>query len=151
MMMDGASEESYSYDDVIVRGFVAATLFWGLLAAIGAVFVTQTLLHPRLDAGVDWLSFGRLQPVGEMLLFMAFIGNGIFAGIYYSTQRLCKARMWNGMLSWMHLLSWQAIIIATLVTLPMGITQGRVHGEAEWPIDLAIALVWILFFALNFL
>jgi len=150
MMMDGASGESYSYDDVIVRGFVAATLFWGLLAAIGAVFVTQTLLHPRPDAGVEWLSFGRLQPVGEMLFLMAFLGNGIFAGIYYSTQRLCKARMWNGVLSWMHLLSWQAIIIAALVTLPMGITQGRVHGEAEWPIDLAVTLVWILFFASNF-
>lgn len=150
MMLDGASEESYSYDDTIVRGFLTVTLLWGLVAAVCAVLVTSTLLHPRQDAGVEWLSFGRLQPVGGLLFFMAFVGNGVFAGIYYSTQRLCKARMWSGVLSWLHLVSWQAIIIAALVTLPRGITQGRELSETEWPIDLAMTLVWILFFASNF-
>jgi cytochrome c oxidase cbb3-type subunit I/II len=150
MMMDGTSEESYSYDDTIVRCFLTAALLWGLVAAISAVLITSTLLHPRLDAGVEWLSFGRLRPVGGLLFFMAFIGNGIFAGIYYSTQRLCKARMWSGLLSWLHFLSWQVIVVAALATLPKGITQGREFSEAEWPIDLATTLVWILFFASNF-
>ena len=150
MMLDGTSEESYSYDDTIVRCFLTVTLLWGLVAASCAVLVTSTLLHPRQDAGVEWLSFGRLQPVGVLLFFMAFVGNGVFAGIYYSTQRLCKARMWSGALSWLHFFSWQAIIVAALVSLPKGITQGRGFSEAEWPIDLAIALVWILFFASNF-
>ena len=116
MMMDGTSEESYSYDDTIVRCFLTAALLWGLVAAISAVLITSTLLHPRLDAGVEWLSFGRLRPVGGLLFFMAFIGNGIFAGIYYSTQRLCKARMWSGLLSWLHFLSWQVIVVAALAT-----------------------------------
>ncbi|MBD53598.1 MAG: cytochrome C oxidase Cbb3 [Rhodopirellula sp.] len=150
MMLDGASEESYSYDDTIVRCFLTVTLLWGFVAAVNAVLVTSTLLHPRQDAGVEWLSFGRLQPVGLLLFFMAFVGNGVFAGIYYSTQRLCKARMWSGALSWLHFFSWQAIIIAALVTLPRGISQGRELSEAEWPIDLAMTLVWILFFASNF-
>lgn len=150
MMLDGASEESYSYDDTIVRCFLCVTLLWGVAAAICAVLLTSTLLHPRQDAGVEWLSFGRLQPVGMLLFFTAFVGNGVFAGIYYSTQRLCKARMWSRALSWIHFLSWQAIIIAALATLPKGITQGREFSEVEWPIDLAMALVWILFFASNF-
>lgn len=150
MMLDGTSEESYSYDDTIVRCFLTATLLWGFVAAVAAVLVTSTLLHPRLGAGVEWLSFGRLRPVGVMLFFVAFLGNGIFAGIYYSTQRLAKTRMWSGVLSWLHFLSWQVIIVAAMITLPMGITQGREFGEAEWPIDLVTTLVWILFFAANF-
>ena len=150
MRLDGATEDSYSFDDAIVRGFLLVTVFWGLAAAIGVVFLTSTLLHPRLGSGPEWLSFGRLQPVGEWLLLMGFIANGIFAGIYYSTQRLCRAGTWSRFLGWLHLLSWQAIIVAGLVTLPRGITQGRVGGEVEWPIDLAITLVWILFFASTF-
>ena len=121
-MLDGTSEESYSYDDTIVRCFLTVTLLWGLVAASCAVLVTSTLLHPRQDAGVEWLSFGRLQPVGVLLFFMAFVGNGVFAGIYYSTQRLCKARMWSGALSWLHFFSWTLIFV-------VGVTMCSGSGE----------------------
>ena len=149
-MLGGVPDVSYSYDDSIVRKFLTATLVWGFVAAVAAVLVIVMLLHPRMDLGTDWFSFGRLRPLATTLFLLAFAGNGIFAAIYYSTQRLCKTRMWSRVLSWFHFWSWQAIIGSALITLPMGITQGRDYGELEWPIDLAIASVWILFFASNF-
>ncbi len=149
-MMGRVPEESYSYDDAIVRKFLTATLLWGLVAAVSAVLVTAMLLHPRMASAAEWLSFGRLRPWATTLFLLAFAGNGIFAAIYYSTQRLCKTRMWSSLLSWLHFWTWQAIIGSAFITLPIGITQGRDYGELEWPIDLAIASVWMLFFAANF-
>src|SRR5262249_16969641 len=79
----------------------------------------------------------------------AFAGNAIFAAIYYSSQRLLKARMWSDKLSTFHFWGWQAIIVSAALTLPFGITQSKEYAELEWPIDLAIALVWVAF-AVNF-
>jgi cytochrome c oxidase cbb3-type subunit I/II len=97
------------------------------------------------------LSFGRLRPLHTNAAIFAFAGNAIFAGIYYSTQRLCKARMWSDKLSWAHFIGWQLIIVAAALTLPFGITQSKEYAELEWPIDLMIAVVWLGFFGTNFL
>jgi cytochrome c oxidase cbb3-type subunit I/II len=99
---------------------------------------------------VPWLTFGRLRPLHTNAAIFAFAGNSIFAAIYYSTQRLCKARMFSDVLSTLHFWGWQAIIVAAALTLPMGITQGKEYAELEWPIDLAIAVVWVGFFGVNF-
>jgi len=115
----------------------------GLLVAI-------MLVLPRLFAGLEWFSFGRLRPLHTNAAIFAFAGNGIFAAIYYSTQRLCKARMWSDTLSRLHFWGWQLIIVAAAVTLPLGITQSKEYAELEWPIDLAIAVVWLGFFGVNF-
>ena len=139
------------YDDSIVRSFVMATIVWGVLATLSGLFVGYLLVVPTLTGGSRWLSFGRLQPVYANLAMFAFVGNGFFAAVYYSTQRLCKTRMWSGFLSWMHFLAWQAIVLAGALTVPLGMTQGRAYAEWEWPIDVAVAVVWILFFGANFL
>jgi cytochrome c oxidase cbb3-type subunit I/II len=99
---------------------------------------------------VEWLSFGRLRPLHTNAAIFAFAGNAIFAAIYYSTQRLCKARMFSDLLSKLHFWGWQLIIVSAALTLPFGITQGKEYAELEWPIDLAIAVVWVGFFGVNF-
>ncbi|WP_068133386.1 cytochrome-c oxidase, cbb3-type subunit I [Roseimaritima ulvae] len=143
--------ESYSYDDTIVRLFVTATIFWGAVATLMGLIVALLLVLPTLGGGTPWISFGRLRPLHTNAAIFAFAGNGIFAAIYYSTQRLCKARMWSDTLSQLHFWGWQGIILAAAITLPMGITQGREYAELEWPIDIAIAVVWLLIFGGNFL
>ena len=137
-----------TYDDAIVRKFAFATLLWGfvgmlagLLAALQLAFVGANV-HPTV-------SFGRLRPLHTNAVIFAFVGNMIFAGIYHSTQRLLKARMASDVLSKIHFWGWQAIIVAAAITLPLGLTQGKEYAELEWPIDLAIAIVWIVF-AVNF-
>ena len=86
-----------------------------------------------------WLNFGRLRPLHTNAVIFAFGGNAIFAAVYYSTRRLCKTRMYSDRLGRVHFWGWQAIIVAAVVTLPLGITQGKEYAELEWPIDIAIA------------
>jgi cytochrome c oxidase cbb3-type subunit I/II len=146
-----AEMEQFSYDDGIVRMFATATIVWGLVATLVGVIVAIFLVLPALTAGLPWISFGRLRPLHTNAAIFAFAGNAIFAAIYYSTQRLCKARMWSDTLSHLHFWGWQAIIVAAAITLPLGITQSKEYAELEWPIDIAIAVVWLVIFGGNFL
>ncbi len=143
--------EKFSYDDRIVRMFCTATIVWGLVATLAGLLVAVLLVFPALTAGLPWFSFSRLRPLHTNAAIFAFAGNAVFAAIYYSTQRLCKARMWSDTLSHLHFWGWQAIIVAAAITLPLGITQSKEYAELEWPIDIAIAVVWLVIFGGNFL
>ncbi|MEM6468115.1 MAG: cytochrome-c oxidase, cbb3-type subunit I [Planctomycetota bacterium] len=143
--------ESFSYDDGIVRLFATATIIWALVGTLAGLVVAVLLVMPELTAGIPYLSFGRLRPLHTNAAIFAFAGNAIFAAVYYSTQRLCKARMWSDVLSRLHFWGWQLIIVLAAVTIPFGITQGKEYAELEWPIDILIAVVWLLIFGGNFM
>lgn len=141
--------ETFSYDDQIVKLFVIATLVWGVVALLLGVTIAFQLADWRMNFGVSWLTFGRLRPLHTNAAIFAFCGNAIFAGIYYSHQRLLKARLFNDMLSKIHFWGWQGIIVLAAITLPMGITTGKEYAELEWPIDILITVIWVIF-AVNF-
>lgn len=140
--------ERVSYDDAVVRKFVIATVLWGLIGMlVGALLALQLAWWPA-NMG-EYLSFGRLRPLHTNAVVFAFAGNSVFAAIYYSTQRLVRARMFSDLMSKIHFWGWQAIILSAVVTLPMGFTQTKEYAELEWPIDLAITAIWVIF-AVNF-
>ncbi|MEZ4234157.1 MAG: cytochrome-c oxidase, cbb3-type subunit I [Polyangiaceae bacterium] len=140
--------ERFTYDDAIVRKFAFACIIWGLVATLAGLTLALQLVLPQLNVG-PWLTFGRLRPLHTNAAIFAFAGNAIFAAVYYSSQRLLKARMFSDRLSQFHFWGWQAIIVSAAITLPLGITQSREYAELEWPIDIAIAVVWVAF-AINF-
>jgi cytochrome c oxidase cbb3-type subunit I/II len=144
-----SASETFTYDDATVRKFAFATIAWGLVATLIGLYLAIILVAPALSFGLPELTFGRLRPLHTNAAIFAFAGNAIFAAVYYSSQRLLKARMWSDKLSQFHFWGWQAIIVAAALTLPLGITQGKEYAELEWPIDLAIAVVWVAF-AVNF-
>ncbi|MFN0058462.1 MAG: cytochrome-c oxidase, cbb3-type subunit I [Planctomycetota bacterium] len=139
--------DEFRYDDAIVRKFLAATIIWGVVGMLVGLIVAAQLALPSLNLGLPWTNFGRLRPLHTNAVIFAFAGNAIFCGIYYSAQRLLKARMWSDLLSSIHFWGWQAIIVAAAVTLPLGYTQSKEYAELEWPIDIAIAVVWLVFAA----
>ncbi len=132
------------FDDGITRKFVAASVGWGIVGLMVGVFVATQLFVPSLNFG-PWFTFGRLRPLHTNAVVFAFVGNMVFAGIYYSSQRLLRTRMASPLLSKVHFWGWQAIILAAAITLPLGMTQGKEYAELEWPIDVAIAVIWVLF------
>ena len=136
------------YDDATPRNFVMASVIWGIVGMlVGALIALQLAWWP---ANVHpMLSFGRLRPLHTNAVIFAFVGNMIFAGMYHSTQRLVKARLASDTLSKIHFWGWQAIIVSAVITLPLGLTQAKEYAELEWPIDIAIALIWVVF-AVNF-
>ncbi|MDP5159031.1 MAG: cytochrome-c oxidase, cbb3-type subunit I [Flaviramulus sp.] len=137
--------QQFHYDNKIVKNFLYATMLWGVVGMLVGLLLAFMFLFPNLTDGISWLSFGRLRPLHTNAVIFAFVGNAIFAGIYYSTQRLLKARMFNDTLSKINFWGWQLIIVGAAITLPLGYTTSKEYAELEWPFDIAIALVWVVF------
>jgi cytochrome c oxidase cbb3-type subunit I/II len=141
--------ERVAYDDATVRKFMAASVLFGAVGMLVGLWIALELAWPQLNFGIPYITFSRLRPLHTNAVIFAFVGNMVFAGIYYSTQRLLKARMANDVLSNIHFWGWQLIIVSAAITLPLGITTSKEYAELEWPIDIAIAVIWVVF-AINF-
>ncbi len=136
--------EKFQYDNKIVSKFALATLIWGIIGMLVGLLVACQLIWPQLSL-TSWLSFGRIRPLHTNAVIFAFVGNGIFTGVYYSLQRLLKTRMWSDKLSNINFWGWQLIILSAVISLPMGYTTSKEYAELEWPIDIAITLLWVVF------
>ncbi|MDJ0367654.1 cytochrome-c oxidase, cbb3-type subunit I [Hymenobacter sp. H14-R3] len=136
--------ESFFYDNKIVRDFGIATVIWGIIGMLVGVIIAFELARPELNV-TRYTTFGRLRPLHTNAVIFAFVGNGIFTGVYYSLQRLCRARMFSDVLSKIHFWGWQLIIVSAVITLPLGYTSSKEYAELEWPIDIAITVIWVVF------
>jgi cytochrome c oxidase cbb3-type subunit I/II len=137
--------EQFSYDNKIVKQFAIATIVFGVVGMLVGVLVASQLFAPVLNFNLPYTSFGRIRPLHTNAVIFAFVGNAIFMGVYYSLQRLCKARMFSDLLSQIHFWGWQLIIVLAAVTLPLGMTAAKEYAELEWPIDILITLIWVVF------
>lgn len=137
--------DKFFYDNKIVKWFAYATIIWGVVGMLAGILAAFQLVYPSLNMGYAPTTFGRVRPVHTNAVIFAFVGNGIFMGVYYSLQRLCKARMFSDKLSKFHFWGWQSIIVLAALTLLLGYTSGKEYAELEWPIDILIAIVWVAF------
>ncbi|MFT4522991.1 MAG: cytochrome c oxidase cbb3-type subunit I/II [Bacteroidia bacterium] len=138
-------KEQFSYDNGIVKNFAIATMVWGLVGMLVGVIIASQLFDPAFNLNLKYITFGRLRPLHTNAIIFAFVGNAIFMGVYYSLQRLLKARMFSDTLSKIHFWGWQLIIVAAAITLPLGFNTSKEYAELEWPIDIAITLIWLVF------
>jgi cytochrome c oxidase cbb3-type subunit I/II len=138
------NSETVRYDNQIVRAFGVASIVFGVVGMLVGLLMACQIFWPRLNVH-EVLTFGRIRPLHTNAVIFAFVGNAMFMGIYHSLQRLCKSRMFSDGLSWAHFWGWQLIIVAAAITLPLGYTTSKEYAELEWPIDLAITLVWVIF------
>jgi cytochrome c oxidase cbb3-type subunit I/II len=137
--------QQFYYDNKIVKKFIYATIVFGVVGMLVGLILATMFLFPNMTDGISWLSFGRLRPLHTNAVIFAFVGNAMFAGIYYSLQRLLKARMFSDFLSNLNFWGWQLIIVAAAISLPLGYSTSKEYAELEWPIDIAIALIWVAF------
>ncbi|WP_394265320.1 cytochrome-c oxidase, cbb3-type subunit I [Bergeyella zoohelcum] len=160
--------QKFSYDNSIVRAFLYATVVFGVVGFLLGLTAALMLFYPELpeylfgtdDSTIKSLAagnieglintngafgFGRIRMLHTSAVIFAFVGNCIFAGIYYSLQRLLKARMYSDALSWIHFWTWQIMIVSVVITFFMGINTSKEYAEHEWPIDILITVSWVLF------
>ena len=137
--------ERFQYDNKTVRNFAIATIIWGVVGMLVGLIIALQLVFPGQLNFQPYLNFGRLRPLHTNAVIFAFVGNGIFMGVYYSLQRLLKTRMFSDVLSTIHFWGWQLIIVSAAITLPLGLTTGKEYAELEWPIDIAITIIWVVF------
>ena len=138
-------KQQFYYDNKIVRNFLYASIAFGVIGMLVGLLVAFLYLFPNLTDGIPWLSYGRLRPLHTNAVIFAFVGNAVFAGVYYSLQRLLKTRMFSDFLSKVNFWGWQLIILGAAITLPLGFTTSKEYAELEWPFDIAIALIWVAF------
>ncbi|HZH55293.1 MAG TPA: cytochrome-c oxidase, cbb3-type subunit I, partial [Sphingobacteriaceae bacterium] len=137
--------EQFNYDNKIVRDFGIATIVWGLVGMSVGLLIALQLVWPVFNFELQYTTFGRIRPVHTNAVIFAFVGNAIFMGVYYSMQRVLKTRMFSDALSKIHFWGWQIIILAAAITLPLGFTSSHEYAELEWPIDIAVVLIWVVF------
>ena len=137
--------QKFSYDNRMTRNFAIATIVWGVVGLLAGLLIALQIFIPAMNFGLEFTTFGRTRPVHTNAVIFAFVGNAIFTAVYYSLQRLLKTRMYSETLSKIHFWGWQAIIVAAAVSLLSGFTVGKEYAELEWPIDIAITLIWVVF------
>lgn len=137
--------EKFTYDNRLTRMFMYATVLWSIVAFLVGLTIAVELIFPTLTNGISWLSFGRIRPLHTNAAIFAFVGNGIFTAIYYSTPRLLKTPMYSKALGNIHFWGYQLIIVLAALTLPLGLSQNKEYAELIWPIDILVVVVWVVF------
>lgn len=137
--------EKFRYDNRLPKLFAFATIFWGIVGMLVGVLAASQLAFPSLNFGLEFTTFGRVRPVHTNAVIFAFVGNAFFTAVYYSLPRLLKTPMWSNALGKLHFWGWQLIIVAAAVTLLAGFTSTKEYAELEWPLDIAITIVWVAF------
>ena len=163
--------QKFSYDNSIVRAFLWATIVFGVVGFLLGLTAALMLFYPELpefffgtddptikslrvigSEGIQGLinsqgafGFGRIRMLHTSAVIFAFVGNCIFAGAYYSMQRLLKTRLFSDTLSWIHFWSWQIMVVSVVITFLMGINTSKEYAEHEWPIDILITFSWVIF------
>jgi cytochrome c oxidase cbb3-type subunit I/II len=137
--------EKFTYDNRIAKYFAVATVLWGIVGFLVGLIIALEILFPGLNLNLEFITFGRLRPLHTNAVIFAFVGNGIFTAVYYSVPRLLKTPMFSDLLSRIHFWGWQLIIVCAAVTLPLGLTTGKEYAELEFPIDILITLIWVVF------
>lgn len=137
--------QKFTYDNTLTRNFLFASIAFGIIGTLVGLTIALELIFPNLSGGLSFLSFGRIRPLHTNAVIFAFVGNGIFTAIYYSMPRLLKTPMFSKTLGMIHFWGWQAIILAAAITLPLGFSSAKEYAELEWPIDLAVVLIWVVF------
>ncbi|MES9869368.1 MAG: cytochrome-c oxidase, cbb3-type subunit I [Sedimenticola sp.] len=146
--MDATAEQKYNFD--VVRWFAVMAVVYVVVGALVGVYIASELAWPVLNLDSPYLTFGRLRPLHTNAVIFAFGGCVLMATAFYSVQRTCGVRLWSDKMAWFTFWGWNAIIVSAVVTLPLGLTSGKEYAELEWPIDIAIAVVW-LSYTINFI
>jgi len=138
-------DKSQTYNDVVVRQFAIMTVVWAIVGMTVGVFIAAQLMWPQLGFDLPWLSFGRLRPLHTNAVIFAFGGCALFATSYYVVQRTCHARLFSDKLAAFTFWGWNLVIVLAAITLPLGISTSKEYAELEWPIDILLAVVWVVY------
>lgn len=131
------------YEIEIIKYFSIMAVVYGIIGMGVGVLIASQLAYPALNFGIPWLTFSHLRPLHTNAVIFAFGGCALFATSYYIVQRTCKTRLFAPYLAWFTFWGWNLVILAAVITLPLGFTSAKEYAELEWPIDILITIVWV--------
>lgn len=140
--MHNTKDTVYNYK--VVRQFAVMTVIWGIVGMGVGLLIAAQLVWPELNVE-PFLTFGRLRPLHTNAVIFAFGGSALMATSYYVVQRTCQARLLSDSLAAFTFWGWNLVIVLAAITLPMGLTSSKEYAELEWPIDILLGLVWVMY------
>ena len=142
-MSSAINPTAYNYK--VVRQFAVMTVVWGVIGMAIGVLIASQLVWPELNFGLEYTTFGRLRPLHTNAVIFGFGGCALLGTSYYVVQRTSQARLISDSLAAFTFWGWQAVLVAAVITLPLGFTGSKEYAELEWPIDILITLVWVTY------
>jgi len=123
-------EQKYNFE--VVRWFTVAAVIYLVVGTLVGVYIASELAWPILNLDIAELSFGRLRPLHTNAVIFAFGGCALMATAFYTVQRTCGVALWSNGMAWFTFWGWNLIIVAAVITLPLGLTQGRARNTPSW-------------------
>jgi cytochrome c oxidase cbb3-type subunit 1 len=136
--------EKTGYNDDVVKGFIFWSILWGVVTVLVGIFISFQLVAPKLNLA-PLLTYGRLRPLHTNAGIFGWGIGSFFAAFYYIVPRLCRTRVWSDTLAKINLWLFNAIIALAAVTLVLGMSSSKEYHELEWPIDLLVIALWVIF------
>ena len=143
-------QQPIEYNMKVVRQFTVMTIIWGIVGMALGVLIAAQLVWPELNFNTPWLTYSRLRPLHTNAVIFAFGTSALFATSYYVVQKTCKVSLFSDKLAAFTFWGWQAVIVAAVITLPLGLSSSKEYAELEWPIDILIAVVWVAYLIVFF-
>jgi len=143
--MTSATTIQPDYNYKVVRQFTLTTIFWGIVGMSVGVLIAAQLIWPVLNFDTPWLTYSRLRPLHTNAVIFAFGTSALMATSFYVVQRTCQTRLFGGPLAAVVFWGWQLVIISAAISLPLGYTSSKEYAELEWPIDLLITAIWVVY------
>lgn len=138
-----------SYDYTVAKLFMFATILFGIVGMVIGVLIAFQMAYPDLNyiAG-EYATFSRLRPLHTSGVIFGFMLSGIWATWYYVGQRVLKVSMAeSGFLMFigkLHFWLYMLLMVVAVFTLFAGISTSKEYAELEWPLDILVVLVWVL-------
>lgn len=143
-MAQSSQQMPQSYPTAL--GFCITAAFWMVIATLMGLIGATELIAPDLIGNRAWLLFGRVRPIHINLVLFGFVTPALLASVFYFIPRLLRTDLFSEKLGLSSVILWNITLIAAVHTLAFGYTQGREYAELIWPIDIMIAVSFVLIF-----
>lgn len=135
---------SPSYDTA--KGFCITSAFWLVIATLYGLTGAIQFVAPDLLGNISWLVFGRIRTVHTNLVIFGFVTPALLSVGHFIVPKVLRTQLYSEKLGMAVVILWNVAVAAILVTLSMGLSQSREYAEAIWPIDILVAIAFILMF-----
>ena len=143
------------YDYSVSKLFIYTALGIGFVGMLVGVVIAWEMAFPAINtifgdgAIAEYTNFSRLRVLHTDSVIYGMVLSAVWATWYYVGQRVLKVSMAESktlmFIGYAHFWIYLFAAVVLVISLFMGITQSKEYAEFEWPLDLFITIVWLLF------
>ena len=122
------------------KAFCLTSAFWFTMATSAGMIGAGYLMAPDFMANIEWIHFGRIRPIHVNINLFGFVTPGLLAAAFYFLPRLLRTELYSEKLGIVSCVLWNIYVVAGIVGIALGYTQGREYAELAWPVDILVGI-----------